>query len=61
MTDLAEFMRRFYAEVYNRRNVEFLRQHLHPEVVAMIRRVESQNARECWIPFTGADSSGPRK
>ena len=39
MTDLAEFMRRFYAEVYNRRNVEFLRQHLYPEVVAMLRRV----------------------
>jgi predicted ester cyclase len=33
MADNAEFMRHFYNEVYNRRNVGFLRQHLHPGVL----------------------------
>ena len=33
MVDRTLFMRRFYDEVYNRRNVAFLRQHLHPEVL----------------------------
>ena len=31
--DNAGLMRRFYHEVYNLRNVDFLRSHLHPEVV----------------------------
>ena len=29
----AALMRRYYEEVFNRRNLEFLREHLHPEVV----------------------------
>ena len=33
MLDRTIFMRRFYDEVYNRRNVDFLRQHLHPDVL----------------------------
>lgn len=33
MSANAKLMRRFYSEVYNLRNVEFLRAHLHPEVV----------------------------
>ena len=33
MLDRAIFMRRFYDEVYNHRNVHFLRQHLHPDVL----------------------------
>ncbi len=29
----AELMRRYYEEVFNRRNLSFLRAHLHPDVV----------------------------
>ena len=29
----AELMRRYYEEVFNRRNLAFLREHLHPDVV----------------------------
>lgn len=29
----ADFIRRYYDEVFNRRNLAFLRAHLHPEVV----------------------------
>jgi hypothetical protein len=29
----AALMRRYYEEVFNRRNLGFLREHLHPEVV----------------------------
>jgi len=29
----AHFMHRYYDEVFNRRNLDFLRAHLHPEVV----------------------------
>jgi len=29
----AELMRRYYEEVFNRRNLAFLRDHLHPDVV----------------------------
>ena len=34
MEDNASLMRRYYDGVYNRRNVEFLSQHLHPEVAS---------------------------
>ena len=29
----AALVRRYYEEVFNRRNLAFLREHLHPEVV----------------------------
>jgi hypothetical protein len=29
----AALMRRYYEEVFNRRNLAFLREHLHPDVV----------------------------
>ena len=32
MNDNTRLMRTFYDEVYNRRNVDFLREHLHPDV-----------------------------
>ena len=42
MRDNAAFMRRYYDEVYNRRNIDFLRCHLHEDVVGRGPGIEDE-------------------